>query len=59
MIKCQLDFKCPLCEYDDFYISPVGEKTVFKDTVYKLKEFKLVCKECYKTYILDFKVTAI
>ena len=59
MIKCQLDYKCPLCSNTDFYMSPVGEKTVSKDIVYSLHQFQLVCKKCYKTYLLDYKIEAV
>jgi len=59
VIKTRLDFKCLLCGNKDFYVSPVGEKTISNDYVYKLNEYKLICKKCHKTYVLDFKITAV
>lgn len=59
MIRVKLDFECPLCKHEIFYVSPIGQKTISKDLIYKLDEYKLVCKKCYKTYILDFKIIAV
>jgi len=58
-ITCKLDFKCKLCGHTKFYVSPVGTKTISKDIIYTLKEFKLVCKKCNKTYILDYKIRVV
>ena len=59
MVKCSIDFSCMLCGHKDFYISPVGKKTISNDIVYSMHEYKLVCKKCRKTYVLDFKIIAV
>jgi len=59
MLTMKLDYKCPLCSYKKFYVSPVGTKTKTGDTYYTLTQFQLVCKNCNKTFILTYRIEVV
>jgi len=58
VIKATIDFKCRICEKEDFYIMPLKKK-VNNDFVNSLISYNLQCKSCGKNYILRFTIKAI
>jgi len=59
MLSMKLKYKCPLCGHKKFYVAPIGTKTETGDIYYTLHQFKLVCKNCNKTFVLTYKIEAI
>jgi hypothetical protein len=57
MITAKLDFACVLCKNrQSWYIMPMKQKTISKDTIRSMTKFELVCKKCKQSYMLTLKI---
>lgn len=60
MLILKIDFKCILCgQGENFYTMPEDVKTKSNDRIHSLTKYKLVCKNCGKTYFLKFNIDAV
>ena len=60
MIYTKIGLKCQLCgQKSQWYIMPLSVKAGKDDFVYSPTKFKVVCKICKKTYILEVKLKSL
>ena len=55
MLLTKMNFSCPLCKNEDFYIMPLEEK-INQDFVYRDNKYKLMCKKCGQLYLFEFTI---
>lgn len=60
MITAKLEFTCVLCgNKNKFYIMPLEEKVNSGDFIHSPNKYKIVCKNCKKTYVLTLTIKAV